>query len=120
MLHHLSNLSPDIPTPMSDDAPLQHPPEFKRLCSDAEERFRALAAAEPMERGRMVPELRALLQRIDDWIEESDITNPAFAREQGLLIDASSALQSIDMDRGGPHVQRYVERAIADIQRVAG
>lgn len=105
---------------MSDDGPVQHPPEFKRMCSDAVERFRALAAAAPMERGRMIPELRALLQRIDDWIDERDITDPGFAREQGLLLDASSALQSIDLDRGGPHVHRYVERAIADVQRVAG
>lgn len=106
---------------MSDDAPVRHPAEFKRLCDDAIERFRALAAAEPMERGRMVPGLHALLVQIDEWIDEQDIgSTAAFAREQGLLVDASSALQSIDLDRGGPHVARYVERAIADIQRVAG
>jgi hypothetical protein len=105
---------------MSDEAPVQHPAEFKRLCDDAVQRFRALAGAEPMERGRMIPEVRALLEKIDEWIEAEDITTPCFAREQGLLIDASSALQSIDMDRGGPHVHRFVERAIADIQRVAG
>ena len=105
---------------MSDDAPVRHPAEFRRLCAEAVERFRALESAAAGERGRMIPELRALLQRIDDWIEERDITEPGFAREQGLLIDASSALQSIDMDRGGPHVHRFVERAIADIQRVAG
>jgi hypothetical protein len=105
---------------MSDDAPISHPAEFRRLCDEAAEHFRALAAAEPMERGRMIPEVRALLARIDEWIEESDIILPGFAREQGLLIDASSALQAIDMDRGGPHVPRFVDRAIADIQRVAG
>jgi hypothetical protein len=105
---------------MSDPAPISHPAEFRRLCDEAVERFRALAAAEPMERGRMVPQVRALLARIDEWIDESDIALPGFAREQGLLSDAASALQSIDMDRGGPHVPRYVERAIADIQRFAG
>jgi hypothetical protein len=106
---------------MSDEAPVRHPAEFRRLCDEAIERLRALAAAEPMERGRMIPELRQRLARIDEWIDEQDIAaTDAFAREQGLLVDASSALQSIDLDRGGPHVPRYVERAIADIQRVAG
>jgi hypothetical protein len=105
---------------MSDDAPISHPAEFRRLCDDAIERFHALAAAGAMERGRMVPEIRALLSRIDEWIEERDITMPGFAREQGLLIDAASALQAIDLDRGGPHVPRFVDRAVADIQRVAG
>jgi len=105
---------------MSDDAPISHPPEFRRLCDDAIARLRALATAGALERGRMIPEIRALLSRIDEWIEERDITMPGFAREQGLLIDAASALQAIDMDRGGPHVPRFVDRAIADIQRVAG
>ncbi|MFL5538590.1 MAG: hypothetical protein ACJ8J0_06330 [Longimicrobiaceae bacterium] len=105
---------------MTDDIPLQHPPEFRRLCGEAVEAFRALAAAEPMERGRMIPGLREMLARIDEQVDELDILDPGFAREQGLLVDASSALQSIDLDRGGPHVERYVERAIADIRRVAG
>lgn len=105
---------------MTDEGPLQHPPEFKRLCDQAVEAFRALPAAEPMERGRMIPGLRELLARIEEQIEELDIRDPGFAREQGLLVDASSALQSIDLDRGGPHVERYVERAIADVRRVAG
>lgn len=106
---------------MSDDAPVPHPPEFRRLCDEAVERFHALAAAEgPIARGRLIPPLRELLMRIDEQIEELDIRDPGFAREQGLLVDASSALESIDLDRGGPHVERYVERAIADIRRVAG
>jgi hypothetical protein len=105
---------------MSDDAPLQHPPAFRRLCDEAVEAFRALAAAEPFDRGRLIPGLRVMLTRIDEQVDELDIRDPGFAREQGLLVDASSALQSIDLDRGGPHVERYVERAIADIRRVAG
>jgi hypothetical protein len=111
---------PSLAPSMTDDIPLQHPPEFKRLCGEAVEGFRALAAAEPMERGRMIPQLREMLARIDEQIDELDIRDPGFAREQGLLVDASSALQSIDLDRGGPHVERYVERAIADVRRVAG
>ena len=106
---------------MSDDDALPpHPEAFHRLCDDAIERFRALGAADSSARGPLVRELGALLARIDEQIEELDIRAPGFAREQGLLIDASSALQSIDLDRGGPHVARYVERAIADIRRVSG
>jgi len=106
---------------MSDDAPVRHPPSFKRLCDDAIQRFRELAAAEPMKRGHLIPVLRGELAQIDDWIEERDIRSTAtFAREQALLVNAWSALQSIDMDRGGPHVRRYVDRAIADLEQVAG
>ena len=105
---------------MSDETPVQHPPEFRRLCDEAVERFRALAAADPFDRGRLIAPLRELLARIDEQVDELDIRDPGFAREQGLLVDAASALQSIDLDRGGPHVGRYVERAIADIRRVAG
>ena len=105
---------------MSDDAPVQHPPEFLELCERTIERFRALAAAEPHDRGALLPELRTLMEQIDEQVDELDIRLPGFAREQGLLVDASTALQSIAMDRGGPHVERYVERAIADLRRVAG
>lgn len=105
---------------MSDEPRVQHPAEFRQLCAQAIERFRALAAADASARGQMIPELRALLARIDEQVDELDITLPGFAREQGLLVDASSALQSIDLDRGGPHVHRYVARAIADLERVAG
>ncbi|HEX8690918.1 MAG TPA: hypothetical protein VF746_00645 [Longimicrobium sp.] len=106
---------------MTDPAIPSHPPEFRRLCGQAIERFHALAAAaDPLERGALIPELRGLLARIDEQIEELDLRAPGFAREQGLLVDASSALQSIDLDRGGPHAARYAERAIADLRRVAG
>jgi hypothetical protein len=105
---------------MSDDAPVRHPAEFRALCGEAAERFRALVDADLHERGRMIPDIRALLGRIDEQIDEMDIRDPAFPQEQAALIDASTALQSIDLDRGGPHVARYVDRAIADIQRLAG
>lgn len=98
----------------------EHPPEFRRLCEQAVERLRALAAAPPLERGPLIPGIRALLEQIDREIDERDIRDPGFATEQGLLVDASSALQSIDLDRGGPHVSRFVDRAIADIRRVSG
>lgn len=105
---------------MSDPAPVHHPPELHRLCQEAIDAFRALPAADLHERGAKIPAIRALLERIDQWVEETDLLDPAFAREQGWLVDASSALQSIDLDRGGPHVERYVERAAADLRRVAG
>lgn len=96
-----------------------HPPEFRALCQEAVSRFQALAAADAGERGRLVAELRALLERIDREVEEMDLRAPGFAAEQGWLVDASSALQSIALDRGGPHVARYAERAAADLRRVA-
>jgi len=105
---------------MTDEAPLRHPADFRRLCEHAVERFRALAAATPHDRGELVAELGALLVRIDEQVDDMDLLEPGFAREQGFLADASSALQSIGMDRGGPHVERYVQRAIADLQRVEG
>lgn len=105
---------------MSDEQAPPHPQEFRALCEHAMERFRALAAAPAPERGALIPELRALLQRIDAEMDELDLLQPRFAEEQGLLVNAASALQSIDLDRGGPHVARYVERAVADLRRVAG
>jgi hypothetical protein len=104
---------------MSESA-TPHPPEFRALCEEAAEAFRALAAAEPMGRGARIPALRALLERVEERLEELDLRTPAFAREQGLVVDAAFALQSIDMDRGGPHVPRLAERAAADLRRVAG
>lgn len=105
---------------MSDAPPLEHPAEIRALCDEAVAAFRALADAEPGARGALVPPIRALLARIDAAVEEADLRHPDFAREQGWLVDASSALQSIDLDRGGPHVARFVERAVADLRRVAG
>jgi hypothetical protein len=105
---------------MPDPSAAIHPPEFVELCRRAEDGLRALLAAQPMERGRLIPALRELLVTIDEQIDELDIRLPGFADEQAALGDAYSALQSIDMDRGGPHVERYVNRAIADIRRVAG
>ena len=105
---------------MSDESPVRHPDEFRRLCARAVDGFRALAAAQPSDRGALVRELRALLSQIDEQVDEMDLTMPGFAAEQGWLVDASTALESIDLDRGGPHVTRYTERAIADLQRVAG
>jgi hypothetical protein len=109
-----------IPARMSEPSVPQHSAEFHRLCDEAVERLRALLPADAHGRGALIPAIRALLERIDAQVEELDILAPGFAAEQGALGDAASALQSIDMDRGGPHVPRCVERAIADIRRLAG
>lgn len=105
---------------MSDETTVHHPPEFTRLCDEAMDGFRALAAADTSGRAKLIPGVRALLARIDEEIDAMDIRLPGFPQEQGALGDAAMALQSIDIDRGGPHVGRYVERAIADIRRVSG
>ncbi|HEU4454089.1 MAG TPA: hypothetical protein VFR81_13560 [Longimicrobium sp.] len=104
---------------MSEPAIPPHPPEFRQLCEQAVEGFRALPAAELSRRGALAAELRELLARIEGRLEELDLRTPAFADEQGLVLNAASALQSIDLDRGGPHVARLAERAAADLRRVA-
>ncbi|HEX5725060.1 MAG TPA: hypothetical protein VFX98_06315 [Longimicrobiaceae bacterium] len=97
-----------------------HPPEFVRLCERAIESFEALRGGGVRERGERIPEIRRLLAEIDRWMAELDLRAPGFAEEQGRLADAASALQSIDLDRGGPGVPRFVDRAVADLRRVAG
>jgi hypothetical protein len=96
-----------------------HPPEFRRLCDEAAEMLLALKSAEPRERGERIPAIRALLARIAAEVEALDLRAPDFPEEQGQLVDAASALESIDLDRGGPHVARYVDRAVADVRRLA-
>jgi|GEM_PF-1642387 len=104
---------------MSDQAIPPHPPEFRLLCERAAEGFRALPDAELSRRGALVAELRGLLARIELRMEELDLGTPAFADEQGLMLNAASALQSIDLDRGGPHVARLAGRAADDLRRLA-
>jgi hypothetical protein len=103
----------DIPLP-------PHPPAFRRLCERAIALFQALLPADVHERARLVPQIRHALEDVQAEAERLDLRLPGFAAEQGLLVDASSALQSIDMDRGGPRVPHWVERAVADLRRVAG
>jgi hypothetical protein len=105
---------------MTDQAIPPHPPEFRLLCERAVEGFRALPGAELSRRGTLAAELRGLLARIELHMEELDLGTPAFADEQGLMLNAASALQSIDLDRGGPHVARLAGRAADDLRRLAG
>ena len=104
---------------MSDPTPAQHPAEFVRLCEDAIAQLEALKGASPMERGIRLPAIRALLADISARMADLDLLRPGFADEQGTLTDAASALQAIDMDRGGPHVPRFVDRIVQDLRRIA-
>ena len=105
---------------MSDPSPpLPHPPEFVRLCEDAIAQLQALKDAGPMERGTRLPAIRALLSEVSARMADLDLLRPGFADEQGTLTDAASALQAIDLDRGGPHVPRFVDRIVQDLRRIA-
>lgn len=104
---------------MSEPTPAPHPPEFVRLCEQAIQALEGLKLATPMERGTRLPAIRELLAEISGRLADLDLRLPGFADEQGTLTDASSALQAIDMDRGGPHVPRFVDRIVADLRRIA-
>lgn len=109
----MSDATPDS-TP---DAP--HPAAFVRLCEDAIAQLEALEAAGPMERGARLATVRDLLADISARLAEMDLLRPGFADEQAMLTDAASALQAIDLDRGGPHVPRFVDRIVQDLRKIA-
>lgn len=104
---------------MSDPAPAQHPPEFVRLCEQAILQLEGLRSATVMERGTRLSAIRELMGEISGRMAELDLRLPGFADEQGTLTDAASALQAIDMDRGGPNVPRFIDRIIQDLRRIA-
>jgi hypothetical protein len=104
---------------MSDPSPTTHPPEFVRLCEQAIQALEALKSDAPTERGARLLTIRALLADIGLQMAELDLRTPGFGDEQGTLVDAASKLQAIDLDRGGPHVPRFVDQMIADLRRIA-
>ena len=104
---------------MPDPTPAKHPPRFVRLCEEAIAQLEALKSATVMERGTRLPAIRVLLSDISAQMAELDLLQPGFADEQGTLTDAASKLQAIDMDRGGPHVPRFVDRIVLDLRRIA-
>lgn len=105
---------------MTDPMPsAAHPPEFVQLCQQAIGALEALKADPPMDRGKRLLTIRALLADIGLQMAELDLRTPGFADEQGTLVDAASALQAIDLDRGGPNVPRFADRIIADLRRIA-
>ena len=99
--------------------PRPHPPEFVQACEGAIERLLALKAAGPMERGALLPAIHEALASIGERLAELDWEDERFAREQGAVQDAASALGAIALDRGGPQVPRYVDRIIDDLRRIA-
>jgi hypothetical protein len=105
---------------MTESSSPVHPPEFMDLCQRAVGELEALKADAPMDRGRRLMTIRALLADIGLQMAELDLRSPGFADEQGTLVDAASALQAIDLDRGGPNVPRFVDRIVADLRRIAG
>jgi hypothetical protein len=104
---------------MPDPTPTPHPARFVEMCEDAIAQLEALKPATAMERATRLPAIRALLSDIGAQLAELDLLQPGFADEQGTLTDAASALQAIDLDRGGPHLPRFVERIIQDLRRIA-
>ena len=99
--------------------PRPHPPEFVQACEGAIERLLAFRAAGPMERGAQLPAIRQALASIGERLAELDWEDERYAREQGTVQDAASALGAIELDRGGPQVPRYVDRIIDDLRRIA-
>jgi hypothetical protein len=104
---------------MTEPGPSTHPPDFVRLCEQAIAELEALKSAAPLDRGTRLMTIRALLADIGLQMAELDLRTPGFADEQGTLVDAASALQAIDLDRGGPNVPRFVDRIVADLRRIA-
>ena len=96
-----------------------HPPELRRLCAQAAVEFEALLEQDITQRGETLGRLRGMLAEIDRMATELDLVDPDFPREQGWLVDASSALQSSEMDRGGGRVEKFARRAVEDLRRVA-
>ena len=105
---------------MPEPTPPHHPPALVRLCEDAITQLEALKTASAGERGRRLSEIRDRLSEVSAQIAELDLLHPGFAEEQATLTDAASALQAIDLDRGGPHVPRFADRMIQDLRRIAG
>lgn len=96
-----------------------HPAAFVALCREAVRQLGALEQMGPMERGVALPPIRAALARIGERMEALDWDTPRYEREQAALLDAANALGAIDLDRGGPHVPRYVRRIVDDLERIA-
>lgn len=99
--------------------PTLHDAAFHRLCERALARLGEVKTAPPAARGERVREAIEALREIDREVAEHDVGSERFAEEQGDLVAAASALQAVALDRGGAHVERCVDRAIAAIRHVA-
>jgi hypothetical protein len=78
-----------------------------------------LKAAAATERTALLRQAQDAMREIDAQVKSLDLGDPTFNDEQGDLIAASSALQAIELDRGGPRVAKYADTAIAAIHHVS-
>jgi hypothetical protein len=104
---------------MPDSQHVPHPASFRELCGRAVQVLEQLKAAGPTERTELLRQAQDAMRQIDGQVKSLDLGDPAFNDEQGDLIAASSALQAIELDRGGPKVPKYVDTAIEHIRRMA-
>jgi hypothetical protein len=96
-----------------------HPQPFRALCGRAVDALERLKAAAPTDRTALLREAQAAMSEIDRQVKSMDLGDPTFNDEQGDLIAASSALQALELDRGGPKASKYADTAIDAIRRVS-
>jgi hypothetical protein len=96
-----------------------HPADFRELCDSAVQTLEQLKAAGPTDRTPLLLQAQQAMREIDVRVKSMDLGDPTFNDEQGDLIAAASALQAIELDRGGPKVPKYADTAIEAIRRVA-
>lgn len=104
---------------MSDHPAAPRPADFVQLCDDTVRQLRELERAGSLERASAIPPIRAALAEIGERMAVLDWETDRYEREQAALLDAAGALGVIDLDRGGPHVPRYVQRIVDDLGRIA-
>ncbi len=97
-----------------------HPEDFRRLCLDAVALLEAVSETTGDGRAALLPRVDAALREIDRRLQELDLRSPDFGEEQGEIVTARSAVQAIEMDRGGPRVGELADRAAAALRRLAG
>jgi hypothetical protein len=96
-----------------------HPQAFRELCRRAIELLESLKAADATGRTALLRQAQEAMREIDAQVKTLDLGDPAFNDEQGDLIAAASALQAIELDRGGPRAAKYADTAIAAIRHVS-
>lgn len=96
-----------------------HPAAFRDLCRRAVDLLEQLKAAPATDRTELLRQAQQAMRDIDAQVKSLDLGDPTFNDEQGDLIAAASALQAIELDRGGPRAAKYADTAIAAIRHVS-